>query len=108
MVFLFPNTFPPTANKVVPKELPGAGVAQTHPSHLWRHQLVLGGQILGVVELINYNLPSLTTLSPTSSSPSPLNQGSNLVVRSQEDHNINSWQIDPQKHFVAAQVQGYL
>ena len=77
------------SSKVVSQDVPGALLTEAHPLHIRRHQLVLGGEILGVEELVDLNHPSHTILHPSPSSAPTLDQCSELVVWPQEDHKVN-------------------
>ena len=85
-------------SKVVSQQVSGALLTHTDPPHIWRHQLVLPGEILRVEKLVNLNPPPLAIFHPATSSSPTLDQGRQLVVGPQEYHNVNPGQIDPQQH----------
>ena len=89
------------SNKVILQQHSGAFLTQTDPLHVWRHQLVLGGEVLGVEKLVDLHSPPLSILHPSTSPSSTLHKSSNLVVWTEEDDNVYLGKINAEQHFVA-------
>ena len=82
-------------SKVFLQQEPTATITVANHFHVVRHQLIPGGKILRIEELVDLHLlPFPVSQSPASSS-SALHQSSWLVVRTQENHHINIRKVMP-------------
>ena len=102
---IFTLVLPLITNKVLLQKVSGALLTQTDSLHIRRHHLILRGEILGVVKLVNLNSPPLSIFKSPTSSPPSLNQSSWLVVRTQENDDVNFSQVTAKEHLIARQVQ---